>query len=117
MITIVIIISGAPREAADGRRLDGPGRAPARAQGVREGGDDAVGNPHRARVARFELFELIVLLNLDNSCLSNKFEPMVCNPLLQGGRERAEGGAERAGGSHAAQGGEDVRQPEHQCEG
>ena len=30
-----------------------------------EGGDDTVGNPPRARIFRFESFELIILLKLD----------------------------------------------------
>ena len=29
-------------------------------------GDDTVGNPHRAQISQFELFELILLLKLDN---------------------------------------------------
>ena len=30
-----------------------------------EGGNDTVGNPHRAQISQFELFELILLLKLE----------------------------------------------------
>ena len=40
-------------------------------------GDDAVGNPHRARISQFELFELILLLKLDNRLPVERFEATV----------------------------------------
>ena len=50
-------------------------------------GDDTVGNPHRAQVSQFELFELIVLLKLDEHFLVEQFEATVSqstvpSPLL-----------------------------------
>ena len=41
------------------------------------GGHDAVGNPHRAQICQFELFELIVLLTLVNNLYIERFEPTV----------------------------------------
>ena len=40
-------------------------------------GDDTVGNPHRARISQFELFELILLLKLDKQLSIEEFEPTV----------------------------------------
>ena len=40
-------------------------------------GDDTVGNPHRAEIYRFELFELFLLLKLDNESYIERFEPTV----------------------------------------
>ena len=40
-------------------------------------GDGAVGNPHRAQIVRFELFELILLLKLDEQLPVEQFEPTV----------------------------------------
>ena len=40
-------------------------------------GDDTVGNPHRAQIVQFELFELCVLLNLDKQFSVEQFEPTV----------------------------------------
>ena len=37
-------------------------------------GDDTVGNPHRAQIDQFELFELIVLLTLDKQFPVQQFE-------------------------------------------
>ena len=37
-------------------------------------GDDTVGNPHRAQIYRFELFELILLLKLDKQLPVQRFE-------------------------------------------
>ena len=37
-------------------------------------GDDTVGNPHRARISQFELFELILLLKLDERFPVEQFE-------------------------------------------
>ena len=42
-----------------------------------EGGDDKVGNPHRAQIAQFELFELILVLKLDKPLSIEQFEPTV----------------------------------------
>ena len=39
-----------------------------------EGGDDAVGNPRRAQIARFELFELVLLWKLDKQFPVERFE-------------------------------------------
>ena len=55
-------------------------------------GDDTIGNPRRAQISQFELFELIFLLKLDSSLssdsrqqhLSQQYPP----PLLQGRRGR-----------------------------
>ena len=40
-------------------------------------GDDAVGNPPRAQISRFKLFELILLLKLDNRFPVERFEAAV----------------------------------------
>ena len=40
-------------------------------------GDDTVGNPHRARISQFELFEFIPLLKLDKQFPVERFEPTV----------------------------------------
>ena len=40
-------------------------------------GDDTVGNPHRAQISQFELFELILLLKLDNRFPVEQFEATV----------------------------------------
>ena len=40
-------------------------------------GDDTVGNPHRAQIYKFELFELIPLLKLDKQLLVEQFEATV----------------------------------------
>ena len=40
-------------------------------------GDDTVGNPHRAQISQFELFERILLLKLDKQCPVEQFEVMV----------------------------------------
>ena len=42
-----------------------------------EGGDDAVGNPHRAQIYQFEFFELILLLRLDKRFPVEQFEATV----------------------------------------
>ena len=39
--------------------------------------DDTVGNPHRAQIYRFELFELILLLKLDKHFPVERFEATV----------------------------------------
>ena len=38
-------------------------------------GEDTVGNPHRAQIYQFELFELILLLKLDKRFSIEQFEP------------------------------------------
>ena len=40
-------------------------------------GDDTVGNPHRAQIYQFELFELILLLKLDEQFPVEQFEAAV----------------------------------------
>ena len=40
-------------------------------------GDDTVGSPHRARISRFELFELTLLLKLDMQFPVEQFEATV----------------------------------------
>ena len=40
-------------------------------------GDDTVGNPHRAQVSRFELFELILLVKIDKQFPVEQFEATV----------------------------------------
>ena len=40
-------------------------------------GDDAIGNPHRAQISRFEFFELILLLKLDKRLPVEQFEATV----------------------------------------
>ena len=42
-----------------------------------EGGDDAVGNPHRAQSSQFVLFEFLLLLNLDSQFPVERFEATV----------------------------------------
>ena len=41
-------------------------------------GDDTVGNPHRAQIVQFELFELILLLKLDKQLSVEQFEATAC---------------------------------------
>ena len=40
-------------------------------------GDDTVGNPRRARIYQFELFELVLLLKLDKRLPVEQFEATV----------------------------------------
>ena len=47
---------------------------------VSERGDDTVGNPHRAQIVQFELFELILLLKLYKGFSIEQFEPTVSQP-------------------------------------
>ena len=54
-------------------------------------GDETVGNPHRAQISQFELFELILLLKLDKQFPIEQFEPTVSqstvpSPPLRSGR-------------------------------
>ena len=55
-------------------------------------GDDTVGDPHRAQILQFELFELILLLELDKQFPVEQFEARVSQstvpspPLTRGGR-------------------------------
>ena len=51
-------------------------------------GDDTIGNPHRAQISQFELFELILLLKLDKQLPVERFEATVSqstvpSPLLE----------------------------------
>ena len=51
-------------------------------------GDDTVGNPHRAQISQFELFELILLFKLDKQFPVEQFEATVSqstvpSPLLK----------------------------------
>ena len=39
--------------------------------------DDAVGNPHRAQISQFDLFELILLLKLDKQLPVEQFKATV----------------------------------------
>ena len=56
---------------------------------ARKGGHDTVGNPHRAQIYQFELFELVLLLKLDKGFPVEEFEATVSRstapspPLLQ----------------------------------
>ena len=50
-------------------------------------GDDRVGNPRRAQISQFELFELVLLFNLDKLLPVERFEATVSqsrvpSPLL-----------------------------------
>ena len=42
-----------------------------------ERGDDTIGNHHQAQISQFELFELFLLLKLDNQFSIEQFEPTV----------------------------------------
>ena len=44
---------------------------------VSEGGDDTVGNPHRAQICQFELFELSLLSKSDKQFPVERFEATV----------------------------------------
>ena len=59
-------------------------------------GGDTVGNPHRAQIAQFELFELILLFQVDRQFPVEQFEaklsqPAVPSPLLRPLRGHAKG--------------------------
>ena len=78
-IIIVIIILLDPRVkprtplgVARPRRPLGRGRFPFLGRG-----DDVVGNPHRAQISRFELFELILLLAVGKQFPVKQFEATV----------------------------------------
>ena len=43
-------------------------------------GDDTVGNPHRAQISQFELFELILLSKLDKQLPVERFEATASQP-------------------------------------
>ena len=45
-------------------------------------GDDAVGSPHRAQLSQFELFEFILLLELDKRFPVQQFEAAVSQSTL-----------------------------------
>ena len=66
-------------------------------------GDDTVGNPHRAQISQFQLFEFSLLLKLDKRFSIEQFEPTVSQSIvssppllvLPGHRGPATGGALR----------------------
>ena len=60
MIIMMIMISGSLRR---GRRRPRACTLGARQEPFFGGGDDTVGNPHRAQISRFELFEPILSLD------------------------------------------------------
>ena len=71
--------------------LEAPPREPPRGPSRMVGrGDDAVGNPHRAQIVQFELFELILLFKLDKQFPVDQFEATIsqstvpCPPLTWG---------------------------------
>ena len=45
-------------------------------------GDDAVGNPQRAQIVQFELFELTLSLKLDRQLSIEQFEATVCQSAV-----------------------------------
>ena len=45
-------------------------------------GDDTVGNPHRAQMSQFELFELVLLLKLDRQSPVEQFQPAVSHSAV-----------------------------------
>ena len=53
-----------------------------RYKGVLGRGDDTVGNPRRAQISQFELFELILLLKVDNQLHIEQFEATVSQSTL-----------------------------------
>ena len=53
------------------------GAAPRAKRQYSEGGDDTVGNPHRAQIYNFDIFELIILLELDEQLPVEQFEATV----------------------------------------
>ena len=46
-------------------------------------GDDTVGNPHRAQISQFELFELILLLKQDKQFPVEQFEATVSQTTVR----------------------------------
>ena len=72
-------------------------------------GDDMVGNPHRAQIYQFELFELILSLNLDKQLPVEQFEAKVSQstvpspPLEVGNASRRDSAPTLSGCSHTPQ--------------
>ena len=50
---------------------------------TRKGGDHAVGNPRRARIYQFELFELFLSSNIDKQLLVEQFEATVSQSTVR----------------------------------
>ena len=46
-------------------------------------GDDTLGNPHRAQISQFELFELVLLLKLDKQFSIEQFELTVSQSAVE----------------------------------
>ena len=53
------------------------------AHAVFGGGDDTVGNPDRAQISPFELYELILLLKLDKHLPVERFEAIVSQSTVR----------------------------------
>ena len=71
-------IRGGPSSPGRSRRRRWRPRRARRLRTPRIGrGDDTAGNLHRAQISRFELFELILLLNLDRRFPVEQFEATV----------------------------------------
>ena len=64
LLIIIIIIRGARRGCHPARRRRAVGGGLGR-------GNDTVGNPHRAQISQFGLFEFILLLNSGTNYLSS----------------------------------------------
>ena len=80
IITVIAIITATKgRQEQDG--ADGPWPGPLRRGGpeavVLGRGDATAGDPRRARISRFEPFELILLSKLDKQLSIERFEPTV----------------------------------------
>ena len=72
-----------------------------------EGGGGYGWKPHRAQIDQFELFELLLILKLDNVLFMGRFEPTVSrstvsSPPLIGGPGPGRRGAAGAAGAEAA---------------
>ena len=69
------------------------GRSACESGGGRIGrGDDTVGNPHRAQISQFELFELILSLKLDKQLAVEQFEATASQSAVITPPPRAGGG-------------------------
>ena len=87
----------ASRRAMSGRAVAGRTVEAEPRRGRFGRGDDTVGNPHRAQIFQFDLFELILLLKLHKQFPVEQFEATVSQsavpsppPLFGGSRERRE---------------------------
>ena len=56
-------------------------------------GDDTVGDPHRAQISQFELFELLLSSKLDNEFSIERFEPTVSQSTVSSPALRSGGAA------------------------